>query len=66
MSINISDLTNALTKVEHVHKVQLENVHQFFFKKNEALSIETFSQIIACDSIDERFKNDRQSVFAPR
>ncbi|TON78788.1 hypothetical protein CGH48_25710, partial [Vibrio parahaemolyticus] len=24
MSINISDLTNALTKVEHVHKVQLE------------------------------------------
>ncbi|TOM09934.1 hypothetical protein CGH83_21625, partial [Vibrio parahaemolyticus] len=29
MSINISDLTNALTKVEHVHKVQLENVHQF-------------------------------------
>ncbi|TOM07663.1 hypothetical protein CGH84_24145, partial [Vibrio parahaemolyticus] len=23
MSINISDLTNALTKVEHVHKVQL-------------------------------------------
>ncbi|HCE4630769.1 TPA: hypothetical protein ACQYCS_002897 [Vibrio parahaemolyticus] len=63
MSINISDLTNALTKVEHVHKVQLENVHQFF-KTNEVLSIETFSQIIACDSIDERFKTI-DKAFSP-
>ncbi len=55
MSINISDLTNALSKVEQIHKVQLENVHHFF-KTNEAFSITAFRQIISSDSIDERFK----------
>ena len=55
MSINISDLTAALSKVEHIHKVQLENVHQFF-KANEAFSLNTFSQIVSSSSIDERFK----------
>ncbi len=55
MSINISDLANALNKVEHIHKVQLESVHHFF-KENEAFSITTFRQIISNDSIDERFK----------
>ncbi|TOB48033.1 hypothetical protein CGK03_25585, partial [Vibrio parahaemolyticus] len=39
------------------------NVHQFF-RTNEALSIETFSQIIACDSIDERFKTI-DKAFSP-
>ncbi|GLR03183.1 hypothetical protein [Vibrio hyugaensis] len=63
MSINISDLTTALSKVEHIHKVQLENVHQFF-KANETFSVETFSQIVSSDSIDERFKTiDKE--FAP-
>ncbi len=55
MSITISDLSNALNKVEHIHKVQLENVHHFF-KANEAFSITTFVNIISSDSIDERFK----------
>ncbi|CAH1551910.1 hypothetical protein [Vibrio rotiferianus] len=55
MSINISDLTTAVSKVEHIHKVQLENVHQFF-KSNETFSVDTFNQIVATDSIDERFK----------
>ncbi|MGR5445537.1 hypothetical protein ACPV47_11585 [Vibrio jasicida] len=63
MSINISDLTTALSKVEHIHKVQLENVHQFF-KSNEAFSVKAFSQILSSDSIDERFKTiDKE--FAP-
>ncbi|MEH0718754.1 hypothetical protein H4F24_14200 [Vibrio alginolyticus] len=55
MSINISDLTTALNKVEHIHKAQLENVHQFF-KANEAFSLQTFSQLISSDSLDDRFK----------
>ncbi|WP_039984354.1 hypothetical protein [Vibrio owensii] len=55
MSINISDLTAALNKVEHIHNVQLENVHQFF-KANETFSLNTFSQIVSSSSIDERFK----------
>ncbi len=55
MSITISDLTNALGKVEHIHKVQLEAVHNFF-KENETLSLITFRRIISNDSIDERFK----------
>lgn len=55
MSINISDLANALNKVENIHKVQLEVVHRFF-KENEAFSITTFRQIISNDSLDERFR----------
>ncbi len=55
MSINISDLTHALTKVESIHKIQLDSVHHFF-KTNEAFSINTFRNVIASDSIDERFK----------
>ncbi|NMU72441.1 hypothetical protein HKA89_27185, partial [Vibrio parahaemolyticus] len=36
-------------------KVQLENVHQFF-KANEAFSLQTFSQLISSDTLDDRFK----------
>ncbi|MGP8307736.1 hypothetical protein [Vibrio sp. YIC-376] len=60
MSINISDLSSALNKVEHIHKVQLENVHRFF-KTNEAFSVKTFNYIISSDSIDERFKTIDQA-----
>ncbi|MBR9789142.1 MAG: hypothetical protein GYB40_14535, partial [Vibrionaceae bacterium] len=55
MSITISDLTSALSKVESIHKVQLENVHRFF-NANESFSITTFANITSSDSIDERFK----------
>lgn len=55
MSINISDITGALNKVEHIHKVQLDNVHRFF-EENETFSVKTFHYLISSNSIDERFK----------
>ncbi|BBM65072.1 hypothetical protein VA249_17180 [Vibrio alfacsensis] len=54
MSITISDLITALNKVEHIHKIQVENVH-LFFKTNEAIVLNAFKEIISRDSIDERF-----------
>ncbi|WP_423839649.1 hypothetical protein ONE56_08290 [Vibrio mytili] len=63
MSINLSDLTAALCKVEQIHKITLENVHQYLHK-NEVFSIEIFHKILSNDSIDERFKTIDQAFSA--
>lgn len=54
MSISIQQLTDALQKVECIHKVKLENVHQFV-KSNESHTLDVFTKLAEKASIDEKF-----------